>query len=142
VLSLSLLVGKYRRWSRWPSRAFRFVPDRFCVQPLDLGAPNAIPCAHLRCPPPLLRSRHEAVLQVWVSPASSHRSGGKHYGASASALAFAGLIAAQFLAVVFVAYGHCKIRSSDARNSHDDVQNSEYLAVFGVTPHHGSQRGG
>jgi hypothetical protein len=64
------------------------------------------------------------------------------HGASVSALAFAGLIAAQFLAVVFVAYGHCKIRSSDARNSHDDVQNSEYLAVFGVTPHHGSQRGG
>jgi hypothetical protein len=36
-----------------------------------------------------------------------------------SAVAFAGLIAAQFLAVVFVAHEHRKIRSSDARTSRD-----------------------
>jgi hypothetical protein len=33
-----------------------------------------------------------------------------------SALAFAGLIAAQFLAVVVVAHAHGKVRSSDSRS--------------------------
>jgi hypothetical protein len=37
-----------------------------------------------------------------------------------SALAFAGLIAAQFLAVVFVARAHGKVRSSDTRITKDD----------------------
>jgi hypothetical protein len=34
-----------------------------------------------------------------------------------SALAFCGLIAAQFLAVVFVAYAHGNVRSSDTRDT-------------------------
>jgi hypothetical protein len=37
-----------------------------------------------------------------------------------SALAFAGLIAAQFLAVVFMAHAHGKVRSSDTRITNDD----------------------
>src|SRR5262245_46995583 len=39
-----------------------------------------------------------------------------------SALAFAGLIAAQFLAVVFVAHEHSKLRSSDTGTSSDDAR--------------------
>jgi hypothetical protein len=39
-----------------------------------------------------------------------------------SALAFAGLIAAQFLAVVFVAHEHRKVRSSNTRISSDDLR--------------------
>jgi hypothetical protein len=37
-----------------------------------------------------------------------------------SALAFAGLIAAQFLAVVFVSHEHSKTRSSDRCTSSDE----------------------
>jgi hypothetical protein len=40
-----------------------------------------------------------------------------------SALAFAGLIAAQFLAVVFAANQHCKFRSSNSASSEDGLQN-------------------
>jgi hypothetical protein len=42
-----------------------------------------------------------------------------------SALAFAGLVAAQFLAVVFVAHEHRKTRSSNTRNSYDDVRSRD-----------------
>jgi hypothetical protein len=41
-----------------------------------------------------------------------------------SALAFAGLVAAQFLAVVFVAHEH-KTRSSNTRNSYDDARSRD-----------------
>jgi hypothetical protein len=54
-----------------------------------------------------------------------------------SALAFAGLIAAQFLAVVFVARAHGKVRSSDARASQTTARGRKRsLALCGVTPQH------
>jgi len=47
-----------------------------------------------------------------------------------SALAFAGLIAAQFLAVVFVAHEHRKARSSDARVPCDDNPRTRNIWLF------------
>jgi hypothetical protein len=62
-----------------------------------------------------------------------------------SAVAFAGLIAAQFLAVVFVAHEHRKVRASDTRTSSADVPNknfwlfSEYTAPRKFTDEEVSQ---
>jgi hypothetical protein len=47
-----------------------------------------------------------------------------------SALAFAGLIAAQFLGVVFVAHGHRKVRSSDRRFSHEKDTRTKNIWLF------------
>jgi hypothetical protein len=47
-----------------------------------------------------------------------------------SALAFAGLIAAQFLGVVFVAHEHRKVRSSDKRVSHDNDTRTRNIWLF------------
>jgi hypothetical protein len=53
-----------------------------------------------------------------------------------SALAFAGLIAGQFLAVVFVAHEHSKIRSSERRVPRDE-EHEKYLALLGMTGRRG-----
>ena len=45
-------------------------------------------------------------------------------------VAFAGLIAAQFLAVVFVAHEHRKVRSSDTRTSSADELNKNFWLFF------------
>jgi hypothetical protein len=51
-----------------------------------------------------------------------------------SAVAFAGLIAAQFLAVVFVAHEHRKVRSSDTRTSSADELNKNFWLFRSNTP--------
>jgi hypothetical protein len=47
-----------------------------------------------------------------------------------SALAFAGLIAGQFLAVVFVAHEHSKIRSFERRVPRDEDQRTRNIWLF------------